>query len=116
MRALLKRSAGYPTPASALAAASGGDSAPFARPEKGGAVELRSADAADRARFRQLARHLRSAALAHDELGLSVGGDDQLLALRQAIHQAGIMVKLADRNGLHNSVSSQFRRLDRPWS
>ena len=71
MRAFLKRSAGYPTPASALAAASGGDSASFERPEKDGAVELHSADAADRARFRQLARHLWSPALAHDKLGLS---------------------------------------------
>src|ERR1035441_8778344 len=74
------------------------------RPEKGGAVELRRTGAADGARFRQLARHLRSPALAHDKLGLSVGGDDQLLAFRQAIHQAGIVVELADRNGLHNSV------------
>ena len=60
--------------------ASGGDSAPFERPEKGGAIELRSANAAHRARFRQLARHLRSPAPVHDKLGLSVGGDDRLLS------------------------------------
>jgi len=104
MRVLLKRSARNWAPASALTVASGGDSAPFERPEKGDAVELRSADAADRARFGQLARHLRSPALAHDKLGLSVGGNDQLLAFRQAINQAGIVVEFADRNGLHNSA------------
>src|ERR1035441_7390613 len=109
MRALLKRSVRYSVPTSALTAYRKGSARPragcragtcnpatrkyphttsfFERPEKGGAVELHSADAADRARFRQFARHYWSAAPAHDELGLSAGGDDQLLALRQAINQ-----------------------------
>jgi len=75
------------------------------RREKGGAVEFRDAGAADSACFGQLARHLRSAALAHDKFGLSVGRDGQLLAFRQAINQPGIAVKLTDRNSFHFCIA-----------
>jgi hypothetical protein len=130
MRALWKRPAEYLARASALPAYRRGQEQPGAgcragtcnpattkyprtasfleRPEKGGAVEFGSADTADCARLRQLARHDWSRAPAHDELGLSVGGDDQLLSFRQAINQARIVVKFPDRNGLHDSVR-QYR-------